>query len=500
MTRFGRIRRRPDHWASPHERARVRAAERLDGPLGLAEATWLDDAPRRMPDVPAIAAAYDADRQSLRPMRGTAPEPPRDLWARTAAAIEQESARARASTGHGLDRRVPLGALSGLAVVAVVVGVSTMSSGLFSSAAPRRPARGRHGRRRVRSPAAGTETQTSGGAAAQVEPTPIAVGVRVGSAGSTWIARTARSRSMPPTSTRSARPILASAARPWRIGPGAPRPGLGAGRQIIAAPDNAQAIVVSRDAGGTQQLLVVDLPAVDEIDGRRIRIRSPARRPAENAPPSTAPTAARAPARRRPRHPRHPPGRRRAPAPRPSQPVSDPPPAGPVSPSASPEATPRGRAGDRQRHRDRRPVRRLLQTMASGSRSRPAPAVMQGRSDVYLWKVGEDDAQPLTSDGMSSFASWSGDQVVVSRVEGMGDTSFGEGEGDPFEVSGTTVTIDPSAGRGSPTSSTWLPGGRSDEPDSRHRLERAPSQGDDDGVWYPAEGRLELQSWPEPLG
>ena len=66
MSRFGRIRRRPDHWVSSHERARVRSAERLDGPLGLAEATWLDEHLAACPACAAIAAAYEADRHSLR--------------------------------------------------------------------------------------------------------------------------------------------------------------------------------------------------------------------------------------------------------------------------------------------------------------------------------------------------------------------------------------------------------------------------------------------------
>ena len=52
--------------------------------------------------------------------------------------------------------------------------------------------------------------------------------------------------------------------------------------------------------------------------------------------------------------------------------------------------------------------------------ARPAGAATG--SDVYLWKVGEADALPLTTDGESAFASWAGDQVVVSRPF-EGDTS-----------------------------------------------------------------------------
>ena len=43
MSRFGRVPRRPDHWSTPHDRARSRAAERIDAPLDAAEAAWLDE-------------------------------------------------------------------------------------------------------------------------------------------------------------------------------------------------------------------------------------------------------------------------------------------------------------------------------------------------------------------------------------------------------------------------------------------------------------------------
>ena len=62
-------------------------------------------------------------------------EPPRDLWARTAAGIEREAAhRGRgplrvgrpATTGRS---RFPIGALSGIAVVVIVVGATALSGG-----------------------------------------------------------------------------------------------------------------------------------------------------------------------------------------------------------------------------------------------------------------------------------------------------------------------------------------------------------------------------------
>ena len=139
MTRFGRVPRRPDHWSSPHERARIRAAERLGGLLDPAESAWLDDHLAGCPACATIAAAYEQDRLSLRALRNDNPQPPRDLWARTAAAIEAESvARGRATShpGTARRRRLPLGALSGIAVIVLVVGVSALSGGLIGITGP----------------------------------------------------------------------------------------------------------------------------------------------------------------------------------------------------------------------------------------------------------------------------------------------------------------------------------------------------------------------------
>ena len=135
MSRLGRVGRRPDAWASQHDRAKSRAAERLDEPLEPTEAAWLDEHLASCPECFAVAEAYDADRLGLRAMRETAPEPPRDLWARTAAAIEHEAAgHGRASTGAG--RRSPIarwGAIAGIAVVAVVVGSSVLQGGWLNT-------------------------------------------------------------------------------------------------------------------------------------------------------------------------------------------------------------------------------------------------------------------------------------------------------------------------------------------------------------------------------
>ena len=93
----------------------------MDGPLGLEETAWLEEHLADCSACSSIAAEYAADRLALRALRETAPEPPRDLWARTAAAIEQESGGQRPATSSSPRREslIALGALSGVAVIAV---------------------------------------------------------------------------------------------------------------------------------------------------------------------------------------------------------------------------------------------------------------------------------------------------------------------------------------------------------------------------------------------
>ena len=122
-------RRRPDDWATSHARARVALSDRLDGVLEPSESGWLDDHLASCQECRAIASDYETQRTQLRAAREDAPPPPRDLWARTAAAIELESSfrdrRARRLGGARPWLRSPL--LAAALVVAVAVGT------LFSS-------------------------------------------------------------------------------------------------------------------------------------------------------------------------------------------------------------------------------------------------------------------------------------------------------------------------------------------------------------------------------
>src|SRR5262245_49753326 len=118
---------RSDDWASQHARARARSAEVLDGPLDPSEAAWLDDHLASCDECAAVAADYAEQRLQVRALRGHEPVPPRDLWARTAAAIERES-RHRPSTQPSRRSTLrPYALLAGALVVAIAVGTLTSS-------------------------------------------------------------------------------------------------------------------------------------------------------------------------------------------------------------------------------------------------------------------------------------------------------------------------------------------------------------------------------------
>ena len=104
MSRLHRLRRRAGPAAITHDRARSLAATRVDWPLDPKDAAWLDAHLASCESCRSVAAAYGADRLALRSLRNQQPEPPRDLWARTAAAIEGESASRRQLTTRSFDQ------------------------------------------------------------------------------------------------------------------------------------------------------------------------------------------------------------------------------------------------------------------------------------------------------------------------------------------------------------------------------------------------------------
>src|SRR5436190_23280592 len=117
--------RRPDEWPSFHDRARADLADRLEAALDPDEAAWLDGHLATCGACRDVEDEYTAQRLELRALRDRMPQPPRDLWARTAAAIERESRFRDGSAPRNLIGRrllAPSALLATALVVAVAVG------------------------------------------------------------------------------------------------------------------------------------------------------------------------------------------------------------------------------------------------------------------------------------------------------------------------------------------------------------------------------------------
>lgn len=134
------FRRRHHDDETAHDRARLIWSNGLLEPIEPADESWLEAHLAGCGECRLEREGYLEDRELLRALREIPPAPPRDLWARTAAAIEQESGRGRRrSSAIPLSGRLvpqgsrfPLGVMSGLLVVVVVIAVSLAPHGIVA--------------------------------------------------------------------------------------------------------------------------------------------------------------------------------------------------------------------------------------------------------------------------------------------------------------------------------------------------------------------------------
>jgi hypothetical protein len=122
-----------------HERARSLAAQAVDVDLEPVDAAWLQQHLASCPECDAVAAEYLALHEELRSL--PAPEPPRDLWARTSAALDAvdggASAGMRIRTSSGRPGRRPLfGTAIAVGVVVLVAGASLVAQSPIASVVP----------------------------------------------------------------------------------------------------------------------------------------------------------------------------------------------------------------------------------------------------------------------------------------------------------------------------------------------------------------------------
>jgi hypothetical protein len=385
-----RPRPRPDRWSSSHERGRALAARRIDEPLEPADEAWLDAHLAECPRCAAIADEYAGQHAALRDLAaGSAPQPPRDLWARTAAAIEGDAARRRsASRRSGRTRRpspLPLGVLSGALVAVVVIGASLLAQGP-----------------RIEPPPVANATGTP--LATRTAEAPGATPLIVAAGDVNWLRQdrtggfglyVARIGQVCPLVERSACAPLDEQQRGEISNVEAPG-------TVVLSPKTDQLVVVDDDSdgrGGTVYVVPVATPPGPLVSAEPTR--SPALTP--SAPTSPSPPESTTPT---------------PPSTTPTPPVTPTPTGsiGPfVTPLPSPDPSPDGSLAIAS---DVRLVGDSAAYSADGEwfafSAEPADGSLG--PDVYVWHLGDATAHPLTTDHRSVLAAWFGDQLLVSRV------------------------------------------------------------------------------------
>jgi len=464
MSRFPRLRRSPDQWRDAHDRARVRAAERLDGPLGLVESQWLDEHLAGCPDCSAVAAAYAADREALRALRSERPEPPRDLWARTAASIEQLSLRSEgasqgpasidrpAASPVGRLRGLPLSAMTTVAVVVVVFGATLLMNGSLAPAPVGPQAAG--------SPGIALASSAAASGAPGAEATPYAVKTRPVA----WVDAGPGGVSYSTHSVEQVCPEEGSAnCAPLPDEPSTKLALDTAPKTLIGSPSSKQAVAISKTATAGDQVVIVQLPDSSST-------ASPSPTPSRSATP-TASTSDAASA---------PPNGSEAPAsPTPTVVVET------AAPSESPLQTPQATSTELAIASGIQVVGESAAFSADGSWFAFTARSKDGTGpDVYVWRVGDTSANRLTTDGTSYFGSWSGDRAVVSRpADPTARVS------DPV-----SVLIDPATGEQQLVGALWRP---VLDPTGRFAIgwNGSLTRTNDPLGWAPSNGRLTLRTW-----
>jgi hypothetical protein len=409
-----------------HVRYRELMAARLDALSTLPEEAELVEHLARCGRCRATERAYRTQRQQLRSSASRPITPPRDLWARTSAALDREVARQGGYRRHGRARRQVLaGGAAVASVTALGLSIGLVATQLLPSAAPR-----------VTPPAAQLD----------VRPTPFTVPSEAlaflgATADGLAVYRTSVDRVCPAAAIdcadfQASAPAIVSLPRTLQPS------------NLALSPNGGRLAIQGRAVGGEDVIAVVVMPD-EELP------RSPGR--SDASPEAT------------PRHADSPLPAASVPTESPAAPPTTPTPMvkGPTASAtpmggatSAPTATPAATAAAPSLPADDAPASLLpTETMLAildevRSVGAPAawspdgsalafsamPADLSRGPNVYLWRPGDDRAQPLTDDDSSYFASWAGSRVVASRVSPTDPAAVGD------EPSVTTVVIDPRTG------------------------------------------------------
>ncbi len=406
-----------------HEQARRLAAARLDGTLSATEATALETHLAGCGPCRATLLGYESDRLALRGMASI--EPPRDLWARTSAALEREHAR-NGPIGRRTPRRWgPVAVLGG--GVAVVLAVAIVGPTLLGA--------------NLAGPVPGAVASSGIGGLASAVPrtTPVTVPtsrvtwvVTKGSQGASLV--TADVRQVCPTGDEPDCAPLTGFARTLANLPSAPS-------SVVLSPTN-----------GNQGVAVA--PALNRVGSSLFLLAVPAAPGASLAPgPSPSPRASGSPAAASPTPTTTAtvlPSSTRTPLPTPNQ--------SPVQPSGSPSVSPPPPGTPAPSAAVVLAILNNVTLVGDQAAYSPdgawfafsaRPAGSTTGPDIYVWKAGWAAALPITTDHGSVFSGWVAGQILASwanPIEIDGGASPGASAGpsaSPAGSSGTTAVPTP---------------------------------------------------------
>lgn len=351
------FRRRHHDSEASHDRARMLMSDGLLVELSTEDAAWLGRHLDGCAECGRDWKAFRADRKLLRTLRTQPIEPPRDLWARTAAALDREAerhgvpagARARGARRGGGWRALPLGAISSVAVLAVVIGAL-----LWRPIVPPAPSQGT-------APPVAVATTPAATSVLLPEAEPIAI-FRQTAAGS-WELVYSDVTEVCPSSNRSCVPKPRGEVQEVEIGDAPSQIAL-SGDQLVVASDPT--------AGSPGMVLVFSVEEPGESPAPTVFVTEP--------PVTTPPDGSPAPATPTPF---------------------------PTPPGSMAIATGVSVVGDVAYSEDGRWV---------AFSARPTDDDSTG-PDLYLWEVGQPMAAAITNDHQTYFSSWHDGKILASRVE-----------------------------------------------------------------------------------
>jgi hypothetical protein len=390
---------------------------RMDGELDATGVAKLDDHLAACPSCRAVAHEYEVDRERMRAIRPA--EPPRDLWARTSAALDREVADDQADVlgatfggrrGRG-QLRVAIGSFIAASLVLAIAG------GELVPVAP-----------------PGLATATPFAIAAQ------SVNFVGYADGELTLYHADVSEVCPPRRLDCADGPDGEAV--VRLA--------GVSARQMTMNQTGQLLISGRDDLGAEVFAIVTLPDTDPT-----------------AEPQPDPTPA-DPAATGVKGATDDPGATRDPALEPTDTPTEEPTDGPdvlpsVSPAGSDEPSPDAQItpppSPTVAVATHQPI--LSGVIATGAAAAwspdgttlafsAAPADRSLGSDVYLWRPGDDQAHAITDDHASLFASWSGDRVVISRADASADDG---------KITAETQVVDATTGeaRSVDLDTGWLP-------------------------------------------